>query len=229
MHSLPAAQTAPLALLSEMQAPAEQILPPEQTTPQAPQWIMLVYRFVSQPFARIRSQSAHPELQAHLPVVMLQNWLARQSASAPHSPGASVGVGVGAGVGVPVGAGVTGMEQSTPDQPVVQMHTPATHVPWALQPGGHEGVGVPLGVGPIEQATPDHPVVQVHTPATQVPWVLQPGGQAGVAVAVGVSPPVRPEMLMQPLKTKTRSMEVANKTYFVASMAKCSRGGYLNV
>jgi hypothetical protein len=67
LHTLPAQQTWPGAPHIEEHTPATQPCPEGQTVPHWPQWVLLVWRFVSQPFVRLVSQSAKPAAQLHRP------------------------------------------------------------------------------------------------------------------------------------------------------------------
>lgn len=65
LHTLPAQQTWPLAPHIEEHTPATQPCPEGQMVPHWPQWVLLVWRFVSQPFVRLVSQSPKPAAQLH--------------------------------------------------------------------------------------------------------------------------------------------------------------------
>ena len=63
----PAQQTWPLAPHIDEHTPATQPCPEGQMVPHWPQWVLLVWRLVSQPFARLVSQSPKPAAQLHWP------------------------------------------------------------------------------------------------------------------------------------------------------------------
>jgi hypothetical protein len=67
LHRLPAQQTWPLAPQLKEHTPATQPWLLGQTVPHWPQWVLLVWRFVSQPFVRLVSQSPKPATQLHCP------------------------------------------------------------------------------------------------------------------------------------------------------------------